>query len=90
MDNSSKQVEETGGKWKCRPYREFEIGCCSQNERHGKWRCNKRKNIFKISLGLSVQPVAESTEETFTKITEKQRTYNRHLTGISCGFCLLR
>lgn len=29
-------------------------------------------------------------EETFTKITEKQGTCNRHLTGILSGFCLVR
>lgn len=79
-----------GEKWKCSSYSEFEIRCFSQNERCGNWKWNKRRNKFKISLGLSIQPVAESVEETLTKITEKQGTYNRHLTGICSGFCLVR
>lgn len=82
MDNCNGQVKGSWEKWKCSSYGEFEIRCCSQNERCGNWRWNKRREKLKISLGLSVQPVAESVEETWAKITEVgdlQQTSDRYL-----------
>lgn len=51
---------------------------------------NKRRSKFKVNLGLSMLDVAECVEDAFTEITEKQRTYNRRLTGICSGFFVVR